>query len=157
MGKDFRPCDMHHCLKAVGKTALELAKSAMILEEGSGQKPACWKPTYTDETLAFMEKYPHLGESAPDETASLSGKAAETVLERVDAEIGRIMENEGSYIPEQEWIRKWYFGELDPKFYYSDYNNKLFLAHIRDEVKKEEERLQDAARPDGIEAAPGEA
>lgn len=109
-----------------------------IMHYGDETWPMC-----PPEELAKRKGYPLLGKLL-HQFAELYDKLAEIVgglefLRQKDAELAEYV-NEGKGDRDSYLIR-WFEGELDPCFYYSEYNDELFHEHILAEATEKGENL----------------
>ena len=139
MSRDFTPKE----LLASEKWQIENGHGSLwdFMENTSFEYKGERWPLHTTEEIVIRKQYPTLGkllnhfEEAYSSLSKIPGGL--DVLEKNDKEIALYVETgEGD---SNSSVIKWFNGELDKDFYYSDINEELLLEHMQEEAERVQE------------------
>lgn len=124
MSRDWTPYEQLMAEQILeGKTWTDVAEGLTIsINEKS-------RPMYPAEEIAVMKEYNYLGRLYGDNLYHLYKEGFEKSLSAVEKELAEFIEN-GMKLGNTV-VGKWFYGKLDPGFYYSETNNELFADYIR--------------------------
>ena len=124
MGRSFTPSELLAAEFVLnGKTWADVASTLTIQ---LGNEPP--KPMYTEQEIEIIRKYNFLGRTYQDDLIRLYAQGYEKELLIVENEIQSFIENNGPM--DDSVISRWFYGKLDPTFYYEKRNNELFAEYI---------------------------
>lgn len=88
---------------------------------------------YTKYQLEYINKFEYFSRCGIDVILSFFKKYQNEHLDimlEIDKQIKDYFENKIE--PKYDWIKKWFDGELDEHFYYSEENNSMFMEKIEE-------------------------
>lgn len=131
MSRDFTPRDVITAEKYTGISFFEFMNTTIIRANGKEE------PLYTPEAIALRKRFPLFGklvnrfELLYNPLSEIEGGIE--FLKEKEKELETYIETESGN-PES-YLVKWFNGELDPNFYYSEYNEELFIKEMLKEAK----------------------
>lgn len=130
MSKDFTPRELlvaESILKR--KTWVDIAAATTVSINGDPPKPE-----YTSEEIDTLRSYSYLGRIYSDWVLKLHKKGFINELGIAEKEVSQFIAD-GS--PKNDSVvSQWFYGELDPNFYYSTRNNETFAEYIMEKRQK---------------------
>lgn len=122
MSKSFTPKELHHVNKKFNFSQLTLSNETtqQIIYNAKSE---------------FSKNYPHISFLISN-SETLLKEVSPVILCEIETIIDNIItaeDNDTVFVPQntdEKTLLKWFNGELDPHFYYDDYNNKLIIDFI---------------------------
>lgn len=151
MSRDFTPAETYafwqQIQKQGGESLLDSMESTLFSYNGKTS------PLYSEESMKNRRQYPLLGSLYAGRFDDLYGLLTKTengtgLLKKIENELNTIIQTkEGN---ENSYVFKWFVGDLDPGFHYSQENDRLFFEAIQDELtycpRIDETKISDTAR-----------
>lgn len=132
MGRDFTPRDIIAAEKYTGISFFDFMATTVMCVEGKE------KQLYPAEEIALRKQFPLFGklvnrfESLYDPLSKIEGGIR--FLKEKEKELEIYLETEKGNL--ESYLVKWFNGELDPNFYYSEYNEELFVKEMLKEARE---------------------
>lgn len=136
MSRDFTPKESLAAEKYTGFSMFDMMEHTVLSYKGEE------KPLYTPEQISLRKQFPLFGklvnrfESLFFPLSKIEG--GEEFLREKEKELEKWIENgKGDY---NSYLIKWFEGDLDPNFYYSERNEEMFIEEMLEEMKEKGER-----------------
>ena len=132
MSRDFTPRDVIAAEKYTGISFFTFMNTAIVHANGKEE------PLYTPEAIALREQFPLFGklvnrfELLYNPLSRMEGGIE--FLKRKEKELEKYLETPKG--DPESYLVKWFNGELDPNFYYSEYNEELFVKEMLKEARE---------------------
>lgn len=132
MSRDFTPRDVIAAEKYTGISFFEFMATTIMCVEGKERQ------LYPAEEIALRKQFPLFGklvnrfESLYNPLSKIEGGIE--FLKEKEKELEIYLETEKG--DPESYLVKWFNGDLDPNFYYSEYNESLFVEKILEEAKR---------------------
>lgn len=134
MSKDFTPRDfiLTESILGENKTWKDVYPTMKFCSSEKNESPF-----YTKEEIEYINQFEYFSRCGIDVVTKFFNKYKNEYLNimlEIDKEIKNYFENKTE--PTYDWIKDWFDGKLDKRFYYSELNNTLMLAKIEELLKE---------------------
>ena len=135
MSRDFTPREVIVVEKCTGVSYFNFMSTTVICCNGKEE------PLYTPEAIALRKQFPLFGklvnrfELLYNPLSEIEGGI--DFLKEKERELKTYIEVEKGDL--NSYLVKWFEGELDPNFYYSERNEELFREKVIEEAKRKTE------------------